>query len=144
MIKNTKVIEIIEQEMCDLFRISADDMFEFKIDCGYAYLKKRFTKYPELQQTLAYSPVFWKWFIMIWTNRDRSLLYKCQVKKWGVKYSAPIKIKKEVWHISNSYTWDKTEELYKQFHKINSINMKLTPNSIVINRALVELELSIN
>jgi len=144
MIKNSKVIEIIEQEMCDLFRIPADEMFEFKLDCGQKYLKKRFEEYPEMRQTLAHSEVFWKWFRMIWTNRDRNLLYKCKVKKWGIVYANPVNVKNEVWTLSRNHTWNEVAALYKDFHESNAVNMELRPNSIVINRALVELELSTN
>lgn len=138
-IMNPKVVSIIESDMCDLFRITPKEMFDLKLEYGINYLENKYNETPDLRNALAHSQAFWTWFRMIWANTDRRLLNNIKVTKWGISYSMPHKQSGEVWTLSKRFTWKEVMELYRFYHKID-VYSAFRPNSIIINKALQELE----
>jgi len=138
---HSKMIDIITEDVQQLFRLRAEDLFDLKVDYGLAYLDRHFAHDPATASAMKKHPKFWLWWRELWAERDRKLMTMCEAKTYWVKYLYPIG--KEI-KLDNGDSfqhkgietiyWSETWNFYRRYHSPSRI--EFYPNMVLINECL--------
>jgi hypothetical protein len=116
---NTRLIDIVTEDVQKLFGFSETDLFNLKVDVGLQYLEQRFEHDPNIGKLLSTHPAFWLWWRERWAERDREIIRKVSGK--------PVPR-------ANSFLWN----WYARHHSAE--NISFYPNYVLINQCLGERE----
>ncbi len=76
-IKHNRSVLLRKLEITDL------QYCEFVEQGGYEWIQFYFSKSPEMQDIIKYSPMFWKWWVNEWNIRDEYHIHQNRFKEWS-------------------------------------------------------------
>lgn len=82
-----KLIDIITADVCRVFYLREEAVFELKVEYGMKFIEDRFEDSPEVAEALKSMPEFWNWWRERWAHRDREMMKRCEPKFFGFNYT---------------------------------------------------------
>jgi hypothetical protein len=71
---NSKIAQIVTEDVCRLTGLSREEHFMMQVDCGLEYLHLRYKDDALIRDSLSQSKDFWVWWRELWARRDQELM----------------------------------------------------------------------